>query len=365
MDETAVQAWLDAGPGPERWLLVLPWRRGVLPWALRTSGASVPPVVVKWARRTAWPDRIRSLRRGRVDGAGPPRSVSESPSTYRSPDDRDVSPRLSTLLDDNLLAVKRRNSFRADVRAGGDATAYQVLKHEFPYRGFVPATAEGHDVLLFSNNDDVVAWEYFWKGEDSYERPLITQWLKWCVGARRILDIGAYTGLMSLLAARVNPTADIHAMEPVPRTVERLWINVAANAMTSQISVHPVAASNRSGTDSINLYRPENFLGTGNSVHDKGLKTYGTLRIELVETSDYLKTVGAFDLVKVDVEGYEPQVLEGLQDVLQRDRPKLLLEVWEENEEKVLSMLNGWSYDFDSPDSASRRVRNYLCTPRG
>ncbi len=265
----------------------------------------------------------------------------------------------------NRLAEKERDKFRSDLATGNAGLAdFQTLKHKFPYIGFVACRADEISFLMFHCNDDVVVWQYFWRGDDAYEPGIVKRWIEWSKTSRKVLDIGAYTGMMSILAAQSNPECVVHAFEPVERTVERMKINVCANGLSDRIVIHPRAAAAEFGVEMINHYRDENFLGPGNSIHDKGRKAFARRLIQTVNVDQFLGGEHRFDLVKIDVEGFEPHVLMGLQTIILRDRPRLVLEVWEENRTDVFRLLDAYGYLYEPVEKVPARVMNYLCEPK-
>ena len=175
----------------------------------------------------------------------------------------------------NERTLRRRDAYREELGDGRLAAgSFWKVKQDHPFIGFVDCRVEDLAFTMFSADDDVVAWHYFWAGPDAYEPAIVSQWLRWARAAETILDIGAYTGLMSIIAALANPACRVHAMEPLERTVERLSINLKANGIDRRVETHPRAAADAFGPEIINLYRDANFLGTGNSIHDKGKKIF-------------------------------------------------------------------------------------------
>lgn len=267
--------------------------------------------------------------------------------------------------DNNRAALKQRERFRKALANGSASRAeFQTLKHKFPFIGFVECRAEGIPFVLFSCNDDVVAWEYFWLGDDAYEPPIVKQWIAWAKDAKSILDVGAYTGLMSVLAGLVNPECKIHVIEPIERTIERAKINIVANGVNERVTLHPRAAGANFGVEMINFYRPRDFLGTGNSIDDKKKKIFDRQMIQVVKLDQYLGSLHKFDLIKVDVEGFESQALAGLRQIMRRDRPRLILEVWKKNEVDVFKQLDRLNYRYESVEKGPAEVRNFICEPR-
>lgn len=290
------------------------------------------------------------------------------------PDWRDDWWRVSAVTGSGSLAVLEANNAEtlariADFRdsvARGDVghSEFSRLKHEHPFIGFVPCRAQGVEFVLFHANDDLVAWDYQWGGDDHYEPDVVRTWVEWCRGASLVYDIGAYTGLMSILAAKTSPEAEVHLFEPMDRTVERAKINVRANQLGRRVHLHNRAASDVAGEARIHLYRDEDFLGTGNSLYDKeSVPIRDSKVIQRVRIDDELPGLSP-DVVKIDVEGHELECLRGMAETVSRARPRMVVEVWEHTRDEVLGMLAGWGYRCEPFEDPSRRVVNYACHPR-
>jgi len=57
--------------------------------------------------------------------------------------------------------------------------------------------------------------------------------LQLATSARVILDVGAYVGFYTVLAALTNPSAQVYAFEPHPNAYERLLRNVQINHLAN------------------------------------------------------------------------------------------------------------------------------------
>lgn len=270
---------------------------------------------------------------------------------------------LETIQSTNMDTLAYVQSYRAKYRTGTpDFARFSREKHQHSYFGFVDCRACEIDFVIFHANDDIVAWEYLWFGNDAYEKEIVPTWVRWSKVAKCILDIGGYTGVMSVLGALANPIAEIHLFEPMDRTIERAKINVRANGVDSRVHLHNKAASSENKLETINLYRNEDFLGTGNSLYDKGLEIKDRKIIETVRLDDYLPTVNP-DLVKIDVEGHELDCLLGMSNMLERSRPRVLIEIWEHQRADVLSLLGALSYECAPIEKREQRVMNFWCVP--
>jgi FkbM family methyltransferase len=115
------------------------------------------------------------------------------------------------------------------------------------------------------------------------------------------VDIGANIGSYTVLAAKVVG-ADVIAIEPHPRTADRLEGNVAHNAIASKVSVHRAALSNATGTGALTAGRD-----TMNQLTNAG---ENTIAVNLTTLDLVLEGLDPM-MLKIDVEGHEPAVFAG------------------------------------------------------
>lgn len=135
--------------------------------------------------------------------------------------------------------------------------------------------------------------------------------LRVLAGGGRFADVGANIGAYTLVASE-NPAVAVVSLEPNPAAYGKLRMNVALN---SRSNVNPVnmGASARPGI----LRMTNNGASPMNRIIGDGDKLDGTIAVE-VDTLDSIcrRTGGLPSMIKMDVEGHEPQVLEGAGDCL-------------------------------------------------
>ena len=138
------------------------------------------------------------------------------------------------------------------------------------------------------------------------------------------LDIGANVGNHSILFARAFDR--VHAFEPNPGLWAKLERNIALNHLHN-IMVHRIGAADKQGSFPLFDVDGDNQgLATFLNVeqYERPLRQIGTARTEALD--DYLADE-RIDAVKIDVQGWEPQVLKGMRRILERDRPVVWTEV--------------------------------------
>jgi FkbM family methyltransferase len=141
------------------------------------------------------------------------------------------------------------------------------------------------------------------------------------------VDVGANIGLYSLLATSV-PGVRSAAFEPSRLARDRLVENVELNDLSSAIDVEPTAIGESEGTVQLtrDLYAMNRVLTSGLSAV---VGEYATVDVPMTTLDAWFTRWPDRrpSLVKVDVEGHEPEVLRGARRLLTEERPVLILEV--------------------------------------
>jgi len=155
--------------------------------------------------------------------------------------------------------------------------------------------------------------------------------IPWLADRDRVsLDVGANKGVYSF--ALLAHGAAVHAFEPNPKLFDVLHSWAKGRA-----TLHRLALSNATGTAELLVpKRKRGYSNQGASLSaTKVSGAHGTLRVETARLDDLgIANVG---FIKVDVEGFEQEVLEGARQTLLRDRPNLLIEMEEKHTRASLS----------------------------
>jgi FkbM family methyltransferase len=190
----------------------------------------------------------------------------------------------------------------------------------------------GKTMSIERNSGIGIASLLFWHGLDGYE-PETSRTLRFFFErATKFVDVGANCGLYSVLGALWNPNLDVIAFEPVPLIFSSLKRNVLLNRLESRVHCENVALSSQSGTATFFLPRSEGLdtetTGTLASESWQSRKGSPIIEVETVRFDEYeASNTMHVDLIKIDVEDFEADVLEGMLRVINRDRPFIVCEV--------------------------------------
>ena len=153
-----------------------------------------------------------------------------------------------------------------------------------------------------------------------------------------VYDIGANIGYYALQEAQlVGDEGHVYAIEPVPENVERLGKNVALNQYKN-IDIYNLAMGDLQANGEIKVSAMSNMA----SMMDKGYRCYERIIPVKVDTIDhFMQGKRPPDVIRMDTEGYEVNIIQGMKELLNTNRPLILfIEVhFDALKEKVISLL--------------------------
>ena len=147
----------------------------------------------------------------------------------------------------------------------------------------------------------------------------------------RIYDVGSHYGYFSMLASElVGNTGHVFAFEPTAETFQVLQENAARR---DNITCNNVAAFRETGEITFldqglhdsSLNYIVNDEAVGNAEHQQA--DANLIRVRAVKLDEFADEHGDPDFVKIDAEGAEGPILEGMSQIIQRCHPGISLEM--------------------------------------
>jgi FkbM family methyltransferase len=130
------------------------------------------------------------------------------------------------------------------------------------------------------------------------------------------IDVGANMGYYTVrIGARVGAEGKVYSFEPNPHMYGFLSDNIMINAFESRSKLFKTAVGSEAGEAWFSFERRE---PGGGVVHDEQLGVEGEIRVPIVKLDDVIPQDRPIDLIKIDVEGFEPQALKGMRGLLDR-----------------------------------------------
>ncbi|MBP6469996.1 MAG: FkbM family methyltransferase [Chloroflexi bacterium] len=139
------------------------------------------------------------------------------------------------------------------------------------------------------------------------------------------LDVGANIGYFTLLAARlVQESGHVYAFEPNPGNCVSLRQSLTENGF-NHVTLFQNAAAEKAQTL---IFSGGGADSNGRIINESEpmAQEFALPRVEAVVLDDVLADVARIDVVKMDIEGAEPRAWEGMQQLIAKHRPVLVME---------------------------------------
>lgn len=156
--------------------------------------------------------------------------------------------------------------------------------------------------------------------KDTYRFPALDQ-----DGDIRVLfDAGANCGFYTLIQAARRPGLRACCFEPHPGTFSHLRRNIELNRWEDRVTPVHAAVAATSGKCTLQV-SAESSMGVVADAAVNPLERPENVEVAMVTFDDYAKAHGLYpDLIKIDVEGFEVEVLKGARECLLRAKHVVL-----------------------------------------
>ena len=233
-----------------------------------------------------------------------------------------------------------------------------------------------HNVFIRTKDEIAKKELYLFLRKDSFMEAVINQkglygdwekeslkiWAKLSQRAQTIIDIGANTGIYSLISQNNNINAKIIAIEPVDLNYNILVKNIERNKFP--ILSEKIALSDKEGT--AKMFMLKDKLNYMTSINDNRYDLHPEIKgnTEVVEIEVVMKpfsyvynkyTLDKIDLIKIDVEGHEITVLKSMLPYIEKFMPSIIIEIiGNDNAEILNAMFSEFEYEFVSIDEENK-----------
>jgi FkbM family methyltransferase len=162
------------------------------------------------------------------------------------------------------------------------------------------------------------------------------------------IDIGANLGLFTFFMSRASK--HVFAFEPNPYPLENL-----KDLVDSNVTILPIALGNNDGPVEIKIpHHRKGWSSNGASLASKEINDGKILNIQCRKLDSLnIENIG---LIKIDVEGFEIEVIRGAKDTILKNKPVMIIEneiVHTKDTNELFTIMNEFGYD------------KYICNPIG
>jgi FkbM family methyltransferase len=205
---------------------------------------------------------------------------------------------------------------------------FVLLIYGFFYRYLKPAgvimiDVEGSKMYVDSQDIGLTPYLLEWGIYEKYETELFKRLVK---NGMVVVDIGANVGYYTLLASRlVGDKGRVFAFEPEPNNYDLLCKNIKVNKCRNVV---PIRKAVFSSSGKIELFLDKNNLGA-HSLSERNVNKPISIMVEATSLDDYFRNAPKIDVMKLDVQGSEMHVLEGMVNTMyHNDELQMIMEFW-------------------------------------
>jgi len=160
-------------------------------------------------------------------------------------------------------------------------------------------------------------------GRFTHDEPEYARLAEWVKPGDFVIDIGANVGLYTArLTTLVGSSGHVFAFEPMPRTFHLLSHNARLFAHPN-LTLWNAAASDRCGMAGMVMPTADTRMPDIYQAHISTQANGQTVYCVAIDTLAIPKRVS---FVKIDVEGHELSALRGMEHLLRRDHPTIVIE---------------------------------------
>lgn len=195
---------------------------------------------------------------------------------------------------------------------------------------------------------------------ESFMLDLITTYLE---PGMTFVDIGANIGQHSMYAATlVGEKGAVYSYEPIPYIYKQLQDSVHANHFEKIVHAKNVAIGEKDSEETLHVSRKN--IGGSSLVNSDGTTERITVHVKNGTTE--LQALLHIHMIKIDVEGYEYEVLHSITPSLKKHSPVILLEFsgefytkqQKQHGKKIMSILRECNYSIFDIENDMEQIRD-------
>lgn len=235
---------------------------------------------------------------------------------------------------------------------------------------------------ILDNEEDMI--QSYLKNGQFYDRHHLDIMGNYIKEGDTIIDIGANIGNHTVFFSKFTKAKMIYSIEPVDRCYKMLLCNIALNYCHNvnvdyigiglgnhECTAYPFTVYGKNNLGSTRMFdtpNPQEFIDDNRKAFNEDPDRYAPVQIIKGDSIFLEKKI---DFIKVDAEGMDLVILEGLKETIDKNRPIIFAEITNDNFEdfiewitknsyKIEHEISHAAYNVDDPYSG----KNYLIVPQ-
>ena len=195
----------------------------------------------------------------------------------------------------------------------------------FIIKKIIPEKIKTNSSIIYLNpNDPVISGALFFGVYEKSETKFLNDI---CFKGMKVIDIGANVGYYSALTSdAVGPEGIVLAIEPDPESFKYLLKTIQASKFKN---IRPFLKAASDHNNILPLFISKDNRGDNRLYKTKQKRN--SIKVETIIVDELIieNEIDQIDLIKIDVQGYEPKVIRGMQKIItSSNKITLLTEFW-------------------------------------
>lgn len=175
------------------------------------------------------------------------------------------------------------------------------------------------------------------------------------------IDIGANFGLYSVFTSKKFSNAQIHSFEPVPDTFKIFSKNITHNGCAN-VKINNLGLSYK---NDVLKFTNDQYAGN-HIILESDRNDLVSVAVTTLDAYAEENRLSKIDFIKCDVEGAELFVLQGAKNIIERDHPLILIEIYDGwtqrfnySAQDVIHYLTNFGYNVKIIDNETKKIEDY------
>ena len=201
----------------------------------------------------------------------------------------------------------------------------------------------GNTVIFGYNDEDI--FENIRNSGRFFEQDILDRWLPYYRNAKTIMDVGANLGNHTLYFCKNTKANSIYAFEPYVDNYRLLNRNAKFNDCGNVIC-NQFAVGGTTGKAVPVRLPDKRYLGNVQYRYADDSDADTQHSVQIISLDDFVKknNIQSLDFLKIDAEGFGPEILSGMKGILKKDKPVIWIETEESDCKEIYTTLERSGY---------------------
>jgi FkbM family methyltransferase len=210
-----------------------------------------------------------------------------------------------------------------------------------------------------------ILYHAFWERMFSEELEKVKEYIK---RGDTVIDVGGNIGFFVLILNELlGNEGNIFSFEPSKRLKERLEKTIKINNIKN-VTIVNLALGESEGKTTLHYNPKQTGLSSIITDFEKGSVSE---EIQITSLDKFYENIQSrISFIKIDTEGYEPQVLKGARKIISRNKPTIYIELggeYQDSSAEALKILKELNYNCEAENLDLKTIpagTNFIATPK-